>query len=505
MKLKYHLAIAGFAMAMCSCDEGTDKVGMSLTSSNDNINVTTQEFNVLTESFIPDSVYTYNSELYLGRITDPETNTTVANSFMLQFNMMEDRDMPSLKEIISLENGEIVADSCLIYLFFDKNKTFGDSTAAMKLKISELSHPVPDGVHYTNFDPVKEGYIREGGLTKTQMYTYADMSISDSARASSNHVPHIAIRLDKPYTDKNGVTYKNYGTYIIRNFYKHPEYFKNSFAFIHQICPGFYIETTDGEGLMSFFLSAQLITYISFKFDEEDYEDKEEYEEEGLKDKVFVSYLSGSSTNEVLQTITVKNDKAALKNLVESNLDYTYLKTPVGIFTEVTFPVDEIKTSHVKDSLLSVSVSFPRVNNLEPLTNYTFSAPKKVLLIQKDSLNSFFEKNQNYNNKYAFYTTLNKNAYSFSGSSDINTLIVKMYNDRQKGLKHDPNWVEKHPNWNKALLVPVGEISISSSSSSTSGTTIALMHEMGVSTTRMKRGTLSDPIKLRVIYANFSN
>ena len=89
MKLKYHLAIAGFAMAICSCDEGTDKVGMSLTSSNDNINVTTQDFNVLTESFVPDSVYTYNNELYLGRITDPETGTTVASSFMVQFNMME--------------------------------------------------------------------------------------------------------------------------------------------------------------------------------------------------------------------------------------------------------------------------------------------------------------------------------------------------------------------------------------------------------------------------------
>ena len=82
-------------MAICSCDEGTDKVGMSLTSSNDNINVTTQDFNVLTESFVPDSVYTYNNELYLGRITDPETGITVASSFMTQFNMMENTLMPN--------------------------------------------------------------------------------------------------------------------------------------------------------------------------------------------------------------------------------------------------------------------------------------------------------------------------------------------------------------------------------------------------------------------------
>ena len=127
------------------------------------------------------------------------------------------------------------------------------------------------------------------------------------------------------------------------------------------------------------------------------------------------------------------------------------------------------------------------------------------MLIQKDSLDTFFEKNQNYNNKYAFYTTLYKNAYSFASSSDINNLIVKMYNDRLVGLKSDPNWVEKHPNWNKALLVPVSEITTVSSTSSSSTTTIALANEMGLTTTRMKRGTTDSPIKLRVIYAKFNN
>ena len=56
MKLKHLIAIAGFAMALSACDEGTENIGMSLTSSNDNINVTTEEFNVTTESFIPDSI-----------------------------------------------------------------------------------------------------------------------------------------------------------------------------------------------------------------------------------------------------------------------------------------------------------------------------------------------------------------------------------------------------------------------------------------------------------------
>ncbi len=491
MKFKYCLAIACLAMAICSCDEGTDNVGMSLTSSNDNINVTAQEYDVMTASYIPDSVYAYSNELYLGRVTDPETNTTVNCSFMLQFNMMDQISLPSDEEILYSDDNVVEADSCLLYLYFDKSKTFGDSLTAMKLRISELDHPVADGVHYTNFDPVKEGYIRKGGLSESSMYTYTDLTLKDSIRALSSHEPHVTIRLNKPYTDKNGVTYNNYGTYILNNYYKHPEYFKNSFAFIHQLCPGFYIETTDGTGLMSHFFMARLGVYYNYISEDDN--------------ALYAAYFSAASTQEVLQTVSVKNDKAALKKLIDSDSECTYLKSPAAVFTEVTFPIDEIKSAHMNDSLLSVSISFNRINNIEPLTKFTFEAPKKVMLIQKDSLNSFFEKNQNYNNKYAFYSTLSKNAYSFSSSNDINNLIVKMYNDRLEGLKHDPNWVENHPNWNKALLMPIDEITTTTTSySTTTSTPIALIHQMGLTSTRMKRGTPASPIKLRVIYAKFN-
>jgi hypothetical protein len=206
-----------------------------------------------------------------------------------------------------------------------------------------------------------------------------------------------------------------------------------------------------------------------------------------------------------LQTITVKNDRKALEQLIASDQECTYLKTPSGIFTEVTLPVDEIKSAHVNDSLLSVSVDFNRLNNLETLSKYTFAAPKKVLLIQKDSLNSFFEKNQNYNNKYAFYTTLSKNAYSFSGSSDINNLIVKMYNDRKAGLKQDPNWVEKHPDWNKVVLVPIVTPTFTTSTvnnTSVTSTSTPISHQIGLTSTQLVGGKNS-PIEIKVIYAEF--
>lgn len=486
MKSKFLTAIAITAMALSACDENTGTLGDSLTSDSDNLLVEAAEYDVLTSSFVPDSVYSYNEECYLGKVSDPETGTVVKSNFMFQFNMMEDKHLPTEDKILGRQDGQIIADSCSIVLYFDNDECFGDSLAAIKIKISELKTPVEDGVHYTSFDPSKQGYIREDGLKKYQTFSKHDMNNLDSL---SGYYSRFRVYLNEPYTDKDGVSYNNYGTYILRKYYQHPEFFKNSYAFIHNVCPGFFFEVVDGEGFMAKFEAVDLRVFYHYQ----------------ENDKVFYSYLAASSTQEVLQTITVENDKEALKRLAADN-SCTYMKTPAGIFTEVTLPVDEIKIAHANDSLLSASVMFNRLN-YETLTDYSFKAPQRVMLIQKDSLNAFFENTRNYNNLYAFYTTLSRNAYSFSNSSDISNLVVRMYNAKQEGLKSDPAWVEKHPDWNRALLIPVQAITASSSTTTTtsSSTPIALIHEMGMTSTRLIRGTSESPIKMKVIYAKFND
>ena len=178
------------------------------------------------------------------------------------------------------------------------------------------------------------------------------------------------------------------------------------------------------------------------------------------------------------------------------------LKDAVEAFDQIinNMPESEEAFQVAKTSILS-RLRTSRTTGMGVLNKYV---ALRDLGLSEDRDKAIFEKIQNYNNKYAFYTSLSKNAYSFSSSSDINNLITKMYNDRNTGLKSDPNWVEKHPNWNKAILLPVGEIK-SATSSSTNSTPIALIHEMGVTSTRLKRGTSSDPIKMRVIYAHFND
>ena len=447
MKFKIMTPIALCAMAIMSCDEDTTNIGGSLTNDNDKLVVSTMNYNVLTSSEAVDSVYSRERQCYFGKVKDPETNTYVKSLFTAQFYMMENiqGDLPAQDSILSLENGQVIADSCVLHIFLDTKSSYGDTLTAMKLKVSELSRPIegPD-IHYTNFDPRKKGFIREDGLQVNQMFTIRDLTSSDSIRnlintnmttsTDNGYNDMLRVRLNAPYTDKDGVVYKNYGTYILRNYYDHPEYFKNSYTFLHRLCPGFQFETTDGLGVMARVMEVDMMTYFRYMYEGD--------------------------------TLT------------------TYLRTTIS------------------DSLLSAKVVFNRINNQTEAKELSFNAPSKLLLIEKDSLNNFFEGNNLANNTYAYKTTLVSNAYTYT---NISNLITRMYNHKVEGLKTDPNWVANHPNWNKAMLVPIDEVTIASGSNSSSTTAVALKNQLGLTSTRLLRGTAESPITIEVIYAKFKD
>lgn len=50
-----------------------------------------------------------------------------------------------------------------------------------------------------------------------------------------------------------------------------------------------------------------------------------------------------------------------MKELVDKD-NCTYIKTPAGIYTEATLPVDEIYEAHQNDTLNAATLSFTRFN-----------------------------------------------------------------------------------------------------------------------------------------------
>ena len=143
MKPKFLTAIAITAMAIVSCSVDTDTIGSSLTNETDKLEFSTRSFQAFSRSVLVDSVYARNYETYFGKVKDPETGTYVKTEFMAQFNMQEDVKLPSLSQMLSKdEEGKILADSCEIWLLFDKSSSYGDSLTPLKMNILELDRPM---------------------------------------------------------------------------------------------------------------------------------------------------------------------------------------------------------------------------------------------------------------------------------------------------------------------------------------------------------------------------
>lgn len=480
-------------MAFSSCNNDDLTIGSSLTDEGDKLEVSTATFNVTTKTVTVDSVIARTSNCYFGRVKDPETGAYITTDFMSQFHILETFSLSLAEEdsIVSKENGQVIADSCELVIYLGDASEFCDSLAAMKMRVTELVTPVEDGQdYYSNFDPVKLGYLRQDGLKKTKMFTWADMISSDKEKSDDSYFNHITIPINEPYTDKNGQTYKNYGSYILQQYFRHPEYYRNSDVFIRNVCPGFFYEITDGLGFHG------KVPYTGLQI----------HYRAISEDSIYNTQVTLAGTQEVLQTIRITNEQDKLQKLAEDN-SCTYLKSPAGLFTEVTLPIDEMMQGHTVDSLLAATLSFQRINN-EVHDKSTLSIPQNVLLICKDSVNTFFAEKSladNITSYTATYGTTNENLYTFS---DVTALITHLAQLKTDGLKSDPNWTVNHPNWNKMLLIPVqlDQVTTTSVYGVKSTTTIGIQHDLSISSTRLVGGSAnSQPIELKVAYGKYKN
>lgn len=491
MKTRSLAALLLLITILTACDDTTESIGASLTDNMDHLQITTDTFSITTRSIIADSVLSRNTTGYLGKIKDPETGAYITGDFMMQFNTLEDYFFPTKDSIESKDElGNVYVDSCEIRLYYDD--FYGDSLAAMKLSVYELAKPYEEGQnYYSNYDPFEQGYIREDGIVKSKMYALTNMGLSDSLRKSSSYSPNIRIPLNDPYTDKDGKTYKNYGTYILQKYYENPEITKNSYNFIHQICPGFYVKIQEGLGSMATIYNSQLNLYFRYR--------SKYTRDNTTKDTTYVGTTTFAGTEEVLQHTHITNDKQTISTLAADN-SCTYLKTPAGIFTEMTLPVDEIVYNHENDTLNTAKITLSRINN-NTHGDYTLSTPSTLLIVEKDSMYTFFESSKIADNKLTYLSTFANNGYTFN---NISGLIRHMAEAKEKGLQSNPNWLALHPDWNKVVLVPVSTEYVTVGQNQVLA---KVSHDMSMTSTRLVGGSANpnQPIRISVIYSKFSN
>lgn len=474
------------ALTFAACDDTTEGIGGSITNKIDNINISNSAFNVTTKSIVADSVLSRNNTGLIGKMKDPETGNYVKGDYMTQLSVLPTFSVDTLDYIKQANKGSIEADSC--YLLVSYNASYGDTIAPMKVTAYEMTKPMAeDQEYYSNYDAFKEGWVSENNQHWSSNYNLSNTS----------DVKNFKIYLNKEYT-KDGKTYKNYGSYIMQTYAEHPEYFKTNYKFLHNVCPGFYIKNVGGTGNMAKIWNTELIFYWTRK-------------KTINKDSTAVSigYNRFDGTEEVLQLNKIENDTENLKKLASKDQEKcTYLKSPAGIFTEVTLPIEDIMKGHEKDTLNTATISFPRLNNENEDNPYNFATPSTILMVQKDSLQSFFEKSKLADNRTSYTASYSstgtyKNAYTFQ---NIANLVSAMYKNKGKG-----------ENWNKVVLVPVNVIT------TTQGYTTVISkinHDMSLASTRLIVGTddpdkdyttdektgkkvASGPIRIKVIYSKF--
>lgn len=477
------------ALTFAACDDTTEEIGGSITNKIDNINISDSAFNVTTKSIVAGAVLSRNNTGLIGKMKDPETGNYVKGDYMTQLSVLPTFDVDTLDYIKQANKGSIEADSC--YLLVSYNASYGDTIAPMKVTAYEMTKPMAeDKEYYSDYDAFEKGWVNENNQHWSSNYNLSNTS----------DVKNFKIYLNKEYK-KDGKKYKNYGSYIMQTYAEHPEYFKTNYKFLHNVCPGFYIKNVGGTGNMAKIWNTELIFYWT--------RHKTIKAKDGVTDStaVGIGYNRFDGTEEVLQLNKIENDTKNLEQLA-SQQNCTYLKSPAGIFTEVTLPIEDIMKGHEKDTLNTATVSFPRLNNENEDNPYNFATPSTILMVQKDSLQSFFEKSKLADNRTSYTASYSrtgtyKNAYTFQ---NIANLVSAMYKNKGKG-----------ENWNKVVLVPVNVIT------TTQGYTTVISkinHDMSLASTRLIVGTddpdkdyttdkktgkkvASGPIRIKVIYSKF--
>ena len=479
----WNAIILAIVLILAGCDEDTGSLGVY--PQQDDITTSSDFFNVLSNDTINNVVPAGSTTCYLGKVLDPETNQAITATFAAQFHTFENYTFPAKENIVANKETGFLCDSIELRLFI--KDTFGDKNNPMKVEVWPLSMSEDKLLNeaaelYTNTDLWQ--YVDDSnGPIATKVFTATDYALSDAQRADGNYSDNIRIVLPREI-----------GESIMQKFYSNPNNFRDSYSFIRNVCPGFLFRTVSGTGTM---VNLEVCTMnLIFK-----------YKNDKSNDKELQGLCRFAATPEVIQSTQFENSNV---DQLIGNEEYTMLKTPAGICTELILPINDIYKGHEKDSISRASLTLTRINNrdTELDVSYAFGIPKNLLLVRKKDFENFFKNNQVSDSQKSYTTQFNEtyNCYTFD---NLSRLISYCQHEKQAGIEAlgpiedaEKVWEAANPDWNHVLLVPVTVASATDSYGTT--TQVSVNQDLSLCSTKLVRGTETNPIKMQVIYSRFS-
>ena len=562
MKAKYALIVL-LAITFWGCDDNTAGLGLGMFPGSDqNINGKLSTFDVTTESVHAGKIYAMTNVGYVGKFTD-ETFGTYQAGFLAQLNCPTGMTFPGVYDGTALDSkgkatrvmvgddneynkdvtfirddkNNIIGNIHTIELYLWYSSYFGDSLTACRLSVYELGGEGKkelnaDNAYYTDINP--EEYYNSQNILGTKAYTAVDLSVKDSIRNLSTYVPSVHVSF------KNEAAIR-IGTEIIKKSRELGVNLDNK-AF-KDIFKGIYIKSDYGDGTVLYIDQAQMnVVYKCYAVDtlKGTILPKQVVKEGESKDSTYYGYRTFATTREVIQANQLNNDKDAIQKCIDEDT-WTYLKSPAGIFTQVTIPVSQIAEKLQGDTLNAVKLGMPIYNETND-KKFGMSTPNNVLLIRKKYKDSFFKDNQlsdGITSSLFTPTTTNFTQYTFNnitqmindcladrekaekeirekGSITIKTTDLEG-NSKNESVNDIKDW-EKLSEWNKFVLIPVLVTKDSSSSNSYYGSSniISIQHDLKPGYARLKggsKGSIQDThgnpsypeylLKLEVVSTNF--
>lgn len=351
MKIKSLLLLFSISASQIftSCNDNLNEIGETIQPPNDTIAIKadTVTINAKTVS-MSDSIYARTTQGVLGKYDD-DMFGSIKSDYICQFFFPDNlKFKDNFKQIDSAR------------LVIDFNGYTGNVDIPMGLSIYEVTKTLPENF-YTNIDPLN--YTDLKTVLAKEAYT-----IAGSKKYSNSNLRSIVANLGPDFGKRIYNAWKN-GT--IKDNDSFNKFFK-----------GMYITTDFGNSSLIKVASTSIDIFY-----------KHQYKDTLGVMRDTTAALTLSVTPEVLQLNHIKNSNP--DELFVGGTGATYLKTPAGVYTEVVLPIAQITAnmekknmSLVNSALFSVKGYTEKESN--PSAKENISRPDRLLLIEKDSVDSFF-------------------------------------------------------------------------------------------------------------------
>ncbi len=449
------------AIITLSCNDTLDQVGFTIQPGKDRLGLGVDTLDLQARTLQADSVYNKTKNPVLGEYADPVFGA-IRSSYIGEFYFPEGTGFKDGAHIDSVR--VIVSYTTMM----------GDSLEPMELSVFEVNKSLKGVNNYTHIDPAE--YVNLATPLGSQVFTGKNSTYRTESYQASDYstvtynVYDIIVKLPNALGDNFLTEYRKPGHGKMLNADTFREFFK-----------GLYFAPTFGKSTIVNVDATSL--YVHYHYLDKNGSSTKQ-------DTIRTDAIRLNITPEVAQLNYIENNN---NTLLDENDQYTYVKSPAGVNTEITFPLSELHDKIKSQALNLANFTVYAVPDASENPMVKISPPDYLLLINKDSLNGFFEQRRLIDNVTSFISSkFDATTYSYK-FSNISTMI-NHYNQEHDGAAFDLVY----------YLIPVKATYTTSQQSYYSQATsvlTALHNQMWP--TAVKLDKRKGNMKLELIFSNF--